>query len=73
MKDLSEEITTFLNFFKDICQAVNFALLDSVSCVAKLNLSNATIGWYAMAIQVEDFKTTNVNYAMSRLVNLNLI
>jgi len=48
---------------KDVCQAVPFATLTG--CDLNLNLTNATLGMYAAAIQIEDFVDQNSTYAMS--------
>jgi hypothetical protein len=48
---------------KDVCEAVPFAILNNCNLV--LNLTNAAIGFYAVAIQIEDFKNSNDTYAFS--------
>lgn len=48
---------------KDVCEAVPFAILNNCNLV--LNLTNAAIGFYAVAIQIEDFKNANDTYAFS--------
>ena len=52
---------------KDVCEAVPFGTL--VDCHLNLNLTNAQVGTYAAAFQIEDFKNETDTYAMSS-VNL---
>ena len=42
-----------------------------VGCSLNLDLTNATLGMYAVALQIEDFTDQNYTYAMSS-VNLKL-
>ena len=53
---------------KDVCMAVPFARLDN--CALSLNLTNATLGMYAVALQIEDFSDENSTYAMSSVINM---
>ena len=39
----------------DVCEAVPFATLDSVNCILSVDATNAALGLYAAAIQIEDF------------------
>ena len=52
----------------DVCEAVPFATLNN--CELNLNLTDATIGWYAVALQIEDFQTLNDTLPMSSVIFL---
>ena len=49
--------------YLDVCEAVPFATLNN--CELNLNLTDATIGWYAVALQIEDFQKVNSTVPMS--------
>ncbi len=49
-----------------ICQSLkNIAELNSEECNLKFNAVNATLGWYGVAIQIEDFNKLNNSMPMS--------
>lgn len=50
---------------KDICMAVPFGYLDQGECKLYLNTSQAQLGFYAAAIQIEDFKKDNLSHPIS--------
>ncbi len=52
---------------KDVCQAVPNASLDSKTCLLNVDAVNSKLGWYAVAIQVEDFKDSNSMTAISSI------
>ena len=49
-----------------MCEAVPFATLNN--CELNLNLTDATTGWYAVALQIEDFQTENDTVPMSSVI-----
>ena len=53
----------FKSKYLDVCEAVPFAKLNN--CELNLNLTDATIGWYAVALQIEDFQKVNSTVPMS--------
>ncbi|RMZ94359.1 integrin beta A [Brachionus plicatilis] len=50
---------------RDVCMAVPFGYLDTVECKLYLNTSQAQLGFYAAAIQLEDFKGNNFSHPIS--------
>ena len=56
--------------FKDVCEAVPFAKLNPLTCILSLNTTGVLPGWYAVAIQLEDFQDVTSNTPMSS-VNRN--
>ncbi len=56
-----------------ICQSLkNIAELNSEECNLKFNAVNATLGWYAVAIQIEDFNKLNNSMPMSSVYVLKI-
>lgn len=50
---------------RDVCMAVPFGFLDNIDCKLYLNTSQAHLGFYAAAIQLEDFKENNFSNPIS--------
>ncbi len=46
-------------YFEGICSIIPFATLDPLNCTITFDLTGITSsGWYAVALQVEDFNST---------------
>lgn len=54
---------------KDICMAIPFGYLDNNECKLYVNTSQVQLGFYAAAIQIEDFKKDNLSHPISSVNN----